>query len=134
MIGSILAAFLSLAGAAFLLVAAVGLIRMEDVYTRLHGASKAAPFGATLLLIGVAVASGAIDAVVRVVVICVFLLATAPIAAHVIGRAAYLRDAQADPSAPDDLEGKYDRSERTLASTPEAEQFGGPDDASTPSE
>lgn len=126
MIGSFLAAFLSLVGALFVLIAGLGLVRMEDFYTRLHAASKAAPFGATFLLIAVAVASGSMDVSLRVVVICAFLLLTAPIAAHVIGRAAYLEGEGMESSATDELAGKYDREALELHSPAGSEPSSAP--------
>lgn len=116
MIISVIAGSLSLFGAAFVLVAALGILRMEDVFTRLHGASKAAPFGATLTLLGVGVQSGSADVIVRVLIICAFLLLTTPIAAHLIARAAYLEGTGPGPGAHDDLEGKYDLANRELHS------------------
>lgn len=124
MIGAFLAGFLSLFGAAFLLIAALGLVRMENVYTRLHAASKAAPFGAVFILIAVALASGSLAVGIRILIIGLFLLATAPIAAHVIGRAAYLQSGPLEGGAPDDLAGRYDLESRTLESTPPDGQAG----------
>lgn len=124
MMQDLIAGIAALLGVAFVVVAAAGIVRMEDVFTRLHAASKAAPFGATLVLVGVAVASGSADVVVRVVVICLFLLMTAPIAAHVIGRAAYLEHGAPGPEIRDDLQGRYDR-ERGKLHSATAEEVGG---------
>lgn len=133
MIGSFVALLLLLFGVGFLVVAALGLVRMEDVYTRLHAASKAAPFGATFVLIGVAVASGSVDVWVRAVVICAFLLLTAPIAGHVIGRAAYLERVRTDATGPDALAGKYDAETLTLHSADRSDLSNTRDeDGSTP--
>lgn len=105
---AVLISVLSGMGALFLLIAGVGLLRMEDVYTRLHGASKAAPLGAVLILIALAIGSGSLEVTLRVVAVSVFLLLTAPIAAHVIGRAAYLSRERLQPAQRDQLRGKYD--------------------------
>lgn len=106
-------------GAVFLLIAGVGLLRMEDVYTRLHGASKAAPLGAVLILVALALGSASLDVTVRVLVVSVFLLLTAPIAAHVIGRAAYLTRERLPAEQRDQLRGKYDLETMTLHSSSE---------------
>lgn len=124
MILSFITVTLMLIGTAFVLIAGLGVLRMGDFFTRLHAASKAAPFGITLLLIGVAVDAGSVGIAIRVVVIYSFLLATAPIAAHVIGRAAYLGGGRIESPAMDALEGKYDREARMLHSTETSEGRG----------
>ncbi|MCU0726616.1 MAG: monovalent cation/H(+) antiporter subunit G [Planctomycetes bacterium] len=75
-------------GTLFVLLAAVGILRMPDLFTRMHASSKAATLGAILVLSAVAVRSGDAAVIVRVVLICLFLFLTAPVAAHVIARAA----------------------------------------------
>lgn len=85
----ILAGSIAGLGTLFVLLAAVGLLRMPDLPTRMHASSKAATLGAILILVSVAVRHGDADVVVRVVLISLFLFLTAPVAAHVIARAAY---------------------------------------------
>ncbi|MEP7240300.1 MAG: monovalent cation/H(+) antiporter subunit G [Devosia sp.] len=79
---------LVLLGTLFSLLAAIGVLRFPDVYTRLHAASKAGPLGAGLVLVGVGVASGDWSVWIRVAVGLVFLLVTAPVSAHLLARAA----------------------------------------------
>jgi multicomponent Na+:H+ antiporter subunit G len=83
-----LAAACLLFGGLFTLVAGIGLLRLGDVFLRLHASTKAGTMGAGL--IGVALALAAQDAGVasRAVICVVFLLLTAPVGAHLIGRAA----------------------------------------------
>jgi multicomponent Na+:H+ antiporter subunit G len=76
-------------GAFFSLVAALGILRMPDLLMRMHAGTKAGTLGAGLLLLAAAVALGEMGAVVRAGAAIVFLLLTAPVAAHLIGRAAY---------------------------------------------
>jgi multicomponent Na+:H+ antiporter subunit G len=76
-------------GVAFSLIAAVGLIRLPDLLMRMHAATKAGTLGAGLLLIAAAVGIGDIGVVLRAAAAIVFLLLTAPVAAHLIARAAY---------------------------------------------
>jgi multicomponent Na+:H+ antiporter subunit G len=76
-------------GIALMSVAGVGLLRMPDLLTRMHASSKAGTLGAALVLVAVAVHFGDAAVTVRALVVCVFLLLTAPIASHVIARAAY---------------------------------------------
>ncbi len=84
------AAILMLAGSLFCLLAAVGLLRLPDIYTRMHAASKAGTMGTGLLLTAIALVAfdGAI--ILRAIAGFVFLLLTAPVAAHLLARAAYL--------------------------------------------
>jgi multicomponent Na+:H+ antiporter subunit G len=66
-----------------------GMIRMPDIYTRLHAASKSVFLG----VIAIAVAAmlvGDQSMVTRLVLLSVFLLITTPVSSHVIGRGAYL--------------------------------------------
>jgi multicomponent Na+:H+ antiporter subunit G len=84
-----LTAALVLAGAAFVLVAAVGLVRMPDLPMRMHAATKAGTLGAGLLLGAVALAYSDAGVTVRALATIGFLFLTAPVSAHVIGRAAY---------------------------------------------
>ncbi|WP_336037149.1 monovalent cation/H(+) antiporter subunit G [Halobacterium yunchengense] len=75
-------------GVFFTFVAAVGLLRLPDVYTRAHGASKSDTLGAGLSVAGVAVTFGADIPTAKAVLLVVFLFLTNPTAAHAIARAA----------------------------------------------
>lgn len=86
-----LAAFLVLAGGAFCLLGAIGVLRLPDCYSRMHAASKAGALGAALILAGLAVASSGAAAMEAVFALLVVLV-TAPLAAHALSRAAYLAD------------------------------------------
>jgi len=83
------AAFLLVSGGAFAFIAGVGLVRMPDLYIRMHAATKAGTLGAGLILAGVAVHSTEPGVIVRALATIAFLMLTAPVAAHMIGRAAY---------------------------------------------
>jgi multicomponent Na+:H+ antiporter subunit G len=78
-----------LAGAAFALLAAVGVLRMPDVFTRMQASTKASTLGLTCLLIGTALQLGDFASLVRVASIGAFVLLTTPVAGHVIARASY---------------------------------------------
>ena len=67
-----------------------GVVRMPDTYTRLHVASKMVFLGAMPLLLASALTGGR-EVILRVILIAFFLLVTAPVSAHMVGRAAYLR-------------------------------------------
>ncbi len=78
-----------LTGAAFMLLAAIGIIRLPDLPTRMHASTKSGALGTSLIMISVAFAF--LDPVVtlRSLAIILFILITSPVAAHVIGRAGY---------------------------------------------
>ena len=88
----IVAGVLFLLGGAFTLIAAVGILRLPDVLTRMHASTKAGTLGAALILAATAVlfSDGSITA--KGVAAMLFLLLTAPIAAHMIGRASLDED------------------------------------------
>lgn len=80
---------LVLAGALFSLIAAIGVLRLPDVLTRMHASSKAGTLGCGLILISVALFFPGIDVVARAGAAILFLLLTTPVGAHMIGRAIY---------------------------------------------
>jgi len=89
MIGELVTAALVVAGGLFALAAAVGIVRLPDVLLRMHASTKAGTLGCGLILLAVAVHFGETSIVARAVAALVFLLLTAPVGAHMIGRAAY---------------------------------------------
>lgn len=86
---TIIAGLLVLIGSFFALVASIGLWRLPDIYTRSHSASKAGTLGSGLVLIALAVHAGDAAITSRALAGVVFFLLTAPIAAHLLARAAY---------------------------------------------
>jgi multicomponent Na+:H+ antiporter subunit G len=104
-----IAGILLLVGSAFVLVSAIGVVRLPDVYMRMHAATKAGTLGAGIILAGAAVLFGALGVSVKATVVFVFLLLTAPVAAHVLGRASYYDGTEKwSRTAFDELEGRYD--------------------------
>ena len=88
----VLTAFMWLVGAAFALLAAVGVLRMPDVFTRMQASTKASTLGLACLLIGTGLQLGDFGSFIRVASIGAFALLTTPVAGHVIARASYLAD------------------------------------------
>jgi multicomponent Na+:H+ antiporter subunit G len=78
---------------AFSLVAAVGFLRLPDVFARAHAASKSETLGALLGLTAAAVAFGPGPETVKLVMLAVFVLITGPTAAHAVVRATSLAGA-----------------------------------------
>lgn len=90
-------------GALFSLVAAIGVLRLPDLFTRMHAASKAGAVGGGLVLLAVALMSFDAGVALRAIVGFVFLLITTPVAAHLLARANYTHVDQA-PAA--ELQGR----------------------------
>jgi len=82
-------AILLAGGTLFCVVAAIGVVRMPDIYMRLSVASKASTLGATLILSAVALFFETTAVTGKIIAIIAFTLLTAPVAAHMLGRAAY---------------------------------------------
>ncbi len=83
------ALLLVLFGSLLCLTASLGLVRWRDVPTRLHAATKPQVLGLLLILTAIGLALHVWPAVAFLVPIAVMQLATAPLAAHMVGRAAY---------------------------------------------
>lgn len=83
----IITGVIAIAGAGLIALAGVGVLRMPDLYARMHAATKASTLG-----IGLVAASGAVGihgAAPKVLLAAVSIFITAPSAAHLIGRGAY---------------------------------------------
>ena len=82
--------FLVILGALVMTLGVLGLLRMPDVYTKLHGASKSVFLGVMVLAIsGMVIGGEAMTS--RLVLISVALVFTTPVASHVVARAAFLQ-------------------------------------------
>jgi multicomponent Na+:H+ antiporter subunit G len=110
---------LMLLGAFFMVVAGIGIVRMPDLYLRMSCTSKAATLGAGCLLAAVIVEAADAGIALRALAAIVFLLLTAPVAAHMIGRAAYLIGVPLwEGTRVDELRGRYTPDGRVLSSPP----------------
>lgn len=89
----VIAILLMLIGVLFLLIAAIGVLRFPDVLQRMHASTKTGTVGAGLVVIGSVVLHGEFWSIVTGILILLFLLLTVPVAAHVLGRAAYVSGA-----------------------------------------
>lgn len=112
----ILAALLLVIGSVLMFIAALGLLRMPDIYLRMAATSKVATLGAACSMLALAVFFIDLGIIARSILTVVFLFMTAPIAAHIIGRAAYITGAQLwEGTVLDELEGRYDQRTHHLA-------------------
>ena len=85
----ILTAILMLSGGIFCFLASVGMLRFPDTIIRMHAATKAGALGSGLMFLALASYYLELSTTLRALVAILFLLLTAPVAAHLIGRAAY---------------------------------------------
>ncbi|SEM60215.1 monovalent cation/H(+) antiporter subunit G [Halomonas caseinilytica] len=100
---------LTLIGAAFMCLAALGVLRLPDLLTRMHATTKAATLGVSLVMLAVALHFAEEAVVARAFGIILFIMMTAPVAAHAIGRAGYFVGARLwDGTLKDELKPHYD--------------------------
>lgn len=78
-----------LTGSIFMFLAALGLLRMPDIYTRLQAGTKAATLGSLAILIGISLHHPGWS--LKLILIAFFVLLTSPVGSSTIARAAYLR-------------------------------------------
>jgi multicomponent Na+:H+ antiporter subunit G len=110
---------LLLMGSLFLLAAAIGVVRMPDLYTRMQAATKAATLGISCILAAVALYMQDLGIAMRAFFTIFFFFLTAPVAAHMIGRAAYFIGVPLwKESIVDELKGRYNRRTHALSSAP----------------
>ena len=113
----ILVAFFLISGAALMLLAAIGIIRLPDLPTRMHATTKSGALGTSLIMIGVAVYFADTTVVTRVIAIIAFIILTASVAAHVIGRAGYFVGVPLwKGTVKDELQKNYDPQTHALSS------------------
>lgn len=77
-------------GAFFSLVGGIGLVRMPDFYTRMHGASVTETLGAGFILIGLMLQAGLTLVAVKLAMIGLLILFASPTATHALAKAALL--------------------------------------------
>ncbi|KAA0231643.1 monovalent cation/H(+) antiporter subunit G [candidate division KSB1 bacterium] len=106
---------LMIIGAVFMLLAAIGVVRMPDLYLRMSATSKAATLGVICVMLAAALHFNDFAITARITAIIVFLILTAPVAAHKIARAAYLAGPDLWPgTCRDELQGRYDHDQQEL--------------------
>ncbi|MBV7339206.1 monovalent cation/H(+) antiporter subunit G [Chloroflexi bacterium TSY] len=76
-------------GAVLMLIAAIGIVRMPDVYLRNSVSSKGATLGVAALMLANALYFNELGTSSRALAVIFFIFLTAPVAAHMLGRTAY---------------------------------------------
>lgn len=107
-----------LIGTAFILISALGVVRMPDLYLRMSASTKSSTLGVGFVLLGAAAYFYQdLGVFSRAIAIVIFLLLTAPVAAHMIGRAAYHTGVPLwKKTRYDDLYGKFDPQNKVVDS------------------
>lgn len=76
-------------GSLFLLIAAIGVLRLPDLYGRMHAVTKGGTAGIGFMMLALILFEPTISVAARSIGIMLFVALTAPVASHMIGRAAY---------------------------------------------
>jgi multicomponent Na+:H+ antiporter subunit G len=119
----VISLLLLLTGAVFVFIAALGVVRMPDMFLRMSAASKAGSLGASLALLAAALYFYDLAIAIRVIATIAFIFLTTPVAAHLIARAAYVNDVPLwEKTICNELRGRYDRETHRLASSSTQQQ------------
>lgn len=112
---------LSIVGGAFLLLAAVGIVRMPDVYNRMQAGTKATTLGSILFLVGIGFAKP--EWFGKLALLIAFIVFTNPISSHALARASHkagirptkktVEDALAEDSLAEDGHDREEEDDRT---------------------
>lgn len=103
-------------GAAFMLISAIGVVRLPDLYLRMSASTKSSTLGVIFILLAAVAFFDELSISSRAIATIIFLLLTAPVAAHRIGRAAYFNGVPLwEGTRYNDLRGKYDQKTHGLA-------------------
>ncbi len=88
----IFAVFFMLSGLAFFLAGSIGLLRLPDVYSRLHALTKADNVGLGLLVLGLMLLTSDVLMATKLVFVWILVLASSAASAHLIARSARQRE------------------------------------------
>jgi multicomponent Na+:H+ antiporter subunit G len=92
LVRDIVSAVLLLGGSALAMVAAIGVVRFSSLFSRMHAATKPQVLGLVMILLGIGLRVEDWHDLGLLLLVAVFQLMTAPVAAHMLGRAAYRAD------------------------------------------
>lgn len=84
----IITSALVILGACFMLISAIGILRLPDFYIRMSAITKAGTIGIGLIVLGIGLHFNEIEVLVKTITIILFMLLTSPVSAHVIAQAA----------------------------------------------
>lgn len=125
---AIVVSVIMLLGASLMLLAAVGLVRLPDLPSRMHATTKSGALGTSVIMLAVILAYTETAVTARAIAIICFIMLTSPVAAHVIGRAGYFMGVPLwHGTLKDELKEKYDPKTGHLRSGLEGEPRDGPE-------
>lgn len=78
-------------GALFVLISAIGILRLPDLYMRMHATTKTTSMGITLILLATMMAFPNITNILKGLLVIIFIFLTSPLGAHMIGKAGLIR-------------------------------------------
>jgi multicomponent Na+:H+ antiporter subunit G len=114
----IVVALLLIPGCLLALIAAVGLHRFPDLFCRMHAATKPATLGLLFIALGVGIAFPVPGSFVKLLLVVVLQFLTAPVAAHMVGRAAYASGIEMSERTVMDELGRDERARTRYGATP----------------
>jgi multicomponent Na+:H+ antiporter subunit G len=85
----VLAAILLAAGGVFCLIAGLGVVRLGDIFLRMHASTKAGTLGVALIALAMMLLARSFLNVLEPLFVFLFMILTVPIGSHLIGRAAF---------------------------------------------
>ncbi|MCC6964989.1 MAG: Na+/H+ antiporter subunit G [Nitrospira sp.] len=101
----VIVSLLLLVGSFFILVGAIGLVRLPDFFMRLHGPTKSTTLGVGGMLLAAVVHAAGRDFSLRESLITLFLFVTAPVSAYLLGQAGLRRRIMSRAPLPDEVSG-----------------------------
>jgi|SRR5690625_342273 len=119
----IIVAIIATIAAVFILLAAIGVVKMPDTFLRISATTKASTFGVGLSMLCAAIYFQDMAITFKIIAIVSFLLLTAPVGAHLLCRTCYIIGIPLwDKYVIDDMEGKYIEKTHELKSSQEEEK------------
>lgn len=110
-------AFFLLCSAVFSFIAAIGIVRMPDLFTRMQAAAKTGTLGVGCALLALTFHFADVGVTTRAALVILFLFLTAPIAAHLIARAGYITGLPLwEGSVTDEMKDQYNLETHELSS------------------
>lgn len=115
-------------GTFFILVGGIAIVRLPDVFLRMSATTKVATLGVGFTLLATAIYFNNLGVTSRAIATIIFVMLTAPVSAHMIGRAAYFDGVPLwKGTVLDELRGRYDAETHELASSTQAATAPDPD-------
>lgn len=109
-------------GALTTLIAAIGLLKMPDIYLRMSASTIAGTFGVASMLVAAAIHFWDFGLALHVLGVIIFLILTVPVGAHLMGRAAYIIKLDMwDKTRHDAMKGKFNHEKQVFLSPKQME-------------